>query len=197
MFDFYDLYFRVYVSPLSKIRWWILILVLSWGILLLAFSRRHWLWHLWRSINCILCIISLVVIIRTTLFRNAYEDRVIYLIPFYSLYLARLQPEKYREMLMNVFMFLPVGLTIPYAVDLITDRFYKKRELLSDFGFRNRFRIIGYSIFLAAAFSFGIELLQAIFALGTAEVDDVIMNTLGAAIGCCPFLVRLSGVKHY
>ena len=130
-----------------------------------------------------------------TLFRNAYEGRVIYLIPFYSLYLARLQPEIYREMLMNVFMFLPVGLTLPYTVDVITDHFLQTRKPIRGFGFRNRLRLIGYSILLATAFSFCIEVFQALFALGTAEVDDVIMNTLGAVIGCLPFLVRLGGIK--
>ena len=37
---------------------------------------------------------------------------------------------------------------------------------------------------LACLFSAGIEYLQYLYSLGRCEVDDVIMNTLGALLGC-------------
>ena len=141
---------------------------------------------------------------------------------------------------MNVFLFVPVGLTLPYAVEMMSALIAKhgkqaKKEMgtsgtnkksASERGSRGsryadktgerstlvrmsvlnrlaaldgssiigRLKIIGFSILFAAAFSFCIEFFQALFALGTAEVDDVIMNTMGTAIGCCPFLVRIGGI---
>ncbi len=144
-------------------------------------------------------------------------------------------------MLMNVFLFVPVGLTLPYAVEMAAVLIEKRRNekknetrvsdsykhiggldrrksryadinneqssqsrmnilyrLATMDGSRitGRLKIIGCSILLAAAFSFCIEFLQVLFALGTAEVDDVIMNSLGATIGCLSFLVRLGGIKY-
>ena len=58
----------------------------------------------------------------------------------------------------NIFLFIPFGLLFP----------------------SNRFRIVCFS---AMVFSIAIEVAQYLFMLGLAEIDDVICNTLGAAVG--------------
>ena len=198
--------------------------------------------------NSVACIIGLLLIFWITVLRRSPGERIIYAIPFYAFHLAKRQREMYRELLMNVFLFVPVGLTLPYAVEMVsvllskrkegkkssaglqdsdkkrtrktdksdsvrrgsryTDRtdqqsgnarkskILNKLEILDGRRITGRLKIIACGILFAAAFSFCIEFLQALFALGTAEVDDVIMNTLGTMMGCCPFLVRLGGIKE-
>ena len=68
-------------------------------------------------------------------------------------------------MLMNVFLFVPLGLSLPFVLGR---------------GWLPRFT----TIVVALAISAGIEYLQYRYALGRCEVDDVIMNTLGASVGC-------------
>lgn len=82
------------------------------------------------------------------------------LIPFYSYYeYMHGKTEKFRESMMNILLFYPLGLVARTVSD-------KKR-------------IIFWGIFL----SISIEVSQYIFHLGYAEVDDVIHNSLGVLIG--------------
>jgi glycopeptide antibiotics resistance protein len=74
-------------------------------------------------------------------------------------------------MLMNVFLFFPLGLTLPYA---LPEKWNRKGLL---------------TIFLAQVFSIGIELAQYHFHLGRAETDDVICNTLGCVIGTLSYVI--------
>ena len=81
------------------------------------------------------------------------------------------QPEMYRSMLMNVLLFEPIGLTLPFALSY---KFQKKAMITIGFGF-----------LLSAV----IEIIQYVFFLGRTEVDDVICNTLGCAIGTGAYLI--------
>ena len=99
------------------------------------------------------------------------EGTEVILIPFYSFVEAQKQPELYRSMLMNVFLFFPLGLTLPYA---LPEKWNRKGLL---------------TIFLALVFSIGIELAQYQFHLGRAETDDVICNTLGCVIGTLSYVI--------
>ena len=242
MFNIHDFFLTIYRSPLSRIRYWIVVLFFTWCVFSLIFSLIRILRISWSILNCGACIIGFYIIFWITVLRRSPSERIIYAVPFYAFYLARQQREMYREMLMNVFLFVPVGLTLPYFVEMVSaligkhqkqeankpnalashkkgtgeydsqgSRYSDKKggklvqarlsfvnglTVLDGGLFIGRLKIIGFSILFAAAFSFCIEFLQALFALGTAEVDDVIMNTLGAVIGCLPFLVRLGGIKH-
>ena len=60
---------------------------------------------------------------------------------------------------------MPVGLTLPFVLG---------KGWFSGF----------LTVLAGLAFSAGIEYLQYRYALGWCEVDDVIMNTLGAQLGC-------------
>ena len=85
--------------------------------------------------------------------------------------------EFYRSMFMNVLLFMPFGLSMPFA---LPNRF-KHKALLS--------------IFFGAILSMTVEACQYIFFLGRCETDDVIMNTLGVAIGATSFLIFLIVIK--
>ncbi len=76
-------------------------------------------------------------------------------------------------MLMNVFLFFPLGLTFSNALPRKWHRWL---------------RII-LTTLVSSALSAGIEYAQYRYALGMAEVDDVICNTLGAFIGSTSLLI--------
>jgi glycopeptide antibiotics resistance protein len=71
---------------------------------------------------------------------------------------------------MNVMLFLPFGMTLPFALPN---------------GFKNKVTI---TVGSAAVISIVVEFIQFCFGLGLCETDDVIMNTLGAAIGTVSYV---------
>ena len=93
---------------------------------------------------------------------------------------ARQQPELYREMLMNVFLFFPLGLTLSNSLPRKWHRWL---------------RII-LTTLVGCALSAGIEYAQYRYALGLAETDDVICNTLGAFLGAASLLIAHAIEKH-
>ena len=118
------------------------------------------------------CAAAFIILYATTLTRTPGNYEVI-LTPFATFTAARQQPELYREMLMNVFLFFPLGLTLSNALPQKWHRWG---------------RII-LTTLIGCILSAGIEYAQYCYALGMAETDDVICNTLGAFIGTTSLLV--------
>lgn len=125
------------------------------------------------------CAAAFIILYATILTRSAGVPEVI-LTPFASLTAARQQPELYREMLMNVFLFFPLGLTLSNALPRKWHRWL---------------RII-LTTLVGCILSAGIEYAQYRYALGMAEVDDVICNTLGAFLGAASLLAAHAIEKH-
>ena len=75
--------------------------------------------------------------------------------------------EAIRTMVMNVVLFLPFGLILLYVFNHIKN---KRRKWLLCI-------LIGFLV------SVGVESIQYVLALGRAETDDVICNTLECALG--------------
>ena len=120
-----------------------------------------------------------------TLHHRLPGERELILMPFHSFVEARSQREMYREMLMNVFLFVPLGVTMPFALhkNSLTVRSQRRKIIL-------------FTIAFALILSVVIESIQFFFALGRAETDDVLCNTLGTALGTLSFLLFLSGRKE-
>ena len=98
------------------------------------------------------------------------------LIPFNSYYkLFKGNTDIFKQSIMNIAFFYPFGFLL-CGLDF---KFISERKWT-------------IAIF-AFVFSFSIEILQLIFRLGYAEIDDVMHNTLGAIIGiiAVPFLNKL------
>ena len=74
-------------------------------------------------------------------------------------------------MYMNMLLFMPLGLSLSFAL------FDKVK------------RNVMISIAIGCLLSGGVELTQYFFHLGRCETDDVIMNTLGVAIGATSFVL--------
>ena len=100
------------------------------------------------------------------------------LIPFYSYYqAANGLTIMIRESILNILFFYPLGY-------LFASLNFEKLDL-------KQWLIIPFSCIL----SFVVELSQYIFKLGYAEVDDVIHNTLGCAIGVGVCVLLEKGIE--
>ena len=158
----------IYSKPLLSIILAITIAVAVWGYLRTKVQLRRW-----TMANLMLACVAVIAILCATLLTRTPGVFEAILTPFASLTAARVQPELYREMLMNVFLFFPLGLTLSNALPRKWHRWS---------------RII-LTTLVGCALSAGIEYAQYRYALGMAEVDDVICNTLGAFIGTTSLLV--------
>ena len=143
------------------------LLLAVWGALSACVAERQW-----RPGNLALLLLMTAAILYATLFSRA-EGGGLILTPFAALAAARVQPELYREMLMNVFLFFPLGLTLSNALPRRWNRWLR----------------IGVTTLAGCLLSAGIEYAQYRFSLGMAETDDVLCNTLGALLGAASLLV--------
>ena len=158
---------KIYAADISTILIVIPVLLLVWSVIGAAFYK--WM----RIIGAVLAVIAVVGILYITVFSRGEKDIGADFIPFSSFERAKIQPEMYRSMLMNVFLFVPLGLSLPYVFGGGT----AKRILLT--------------ILTGLLLSVTIEAVQYFASLGMAETDDAICNTLGAAIGSCAYLLSL------
>lgn len=166
---------HIYAIPLHMVVFLMLASLIVWAMLSLHQNQRK------RSIiNAVLCSITALTILYATILTRTPGNYEVILTPFATFAAARIQPEIYREMLMNVFLFFPLGLTLSNALPRKWHRWL---------------RII-LTTFVSCALSAGIEYAQYRYALGMAEVDDVICNTLGAFIGSTSLLIAPAIEKY-
>ena len=165
------IYSRSFISVIT----FMALALTAWGALPARVGARRWRWG-----NLVLVLLMAAAILYATLFSRAEGGTGLILTPFASLTAARIQPEIYREMLMNVFLFFPLGLTLSNALPRKWHRWG---------------RII-LTTLIGCAFSAGIEYAQYRYALGLAETDDVICNTLGAFLGAASLLAAHAIEKY-
>ena len=165
----------IYSKPLSNIILAIVIAIVAWGYLRTKVQLRRW-----TMANFVLFCAAVIAILYATILNRTPGNYELILTPFAALSAARQQPELYRAMLMNVFLFFPLGLTLSNALPRSWHRWG---------------RII-LTTLVGCALSAGIEYAQYRCALGLAETDDVICNTLGAFIGSTSLLIAHAIEKH-
>ena len=153
----------------------LLSLLLLWPVLCQRVGERRRV-----LLNTALACAAAFIILYTTILTRTPGAPEAILTPFAALTAARVQPELYREMLMNIFLFFPLGLTLSNALPRKWHRWL---------------RII-LTTLVGCALSAGIEYAQYRCALGLAETDDVICNTLGAFIGSTSLLIAHAIEKH-
>ena len=166
---------HIYALPLHMVIFLMLVLLIVWAML-----SQHKNQKKRTIINAALCFIAAFIILYATILTRTPGNYELILTPFAALSAARQQPELYREMLMNVFLFFPLGLTLSNALPRSWHRWG---------------RII-LTTLVGCALSAGIEYAQYRCALGLAETDDVICNTLGAFIGSTSLLIAHAIEKH-
>ena len=165
------IYSRSFISVIT-----VMVLALAaWGALPARVGARRWRWG-----NLALMLLMTAATLYATLFSRAEGSTGLILAPFAALAAARVQPELYREMLMNIFLFFPLGLTLSNALPRKWHRWGR----------------ITLTTLVGCALSAGIEYTQYRCALGLAETDDVICNTLGAFLGSTSLLIAHAIEKH-
>ena len=165
------IYSRSFISVIT----FMVLALAAWGALPVRVGARRWRWG-----NLVLMLLMTAAILYATLFSRAEGSTGLILAPFASLTAARVQPELYREMLMNVFLFFPLGLTLSNALPRKWHRWGR----------------IALTTLVGCVLSAGIEYAQYRYALGMAEVDDVICNTMGAFLGAASLLAAHAIEKH-
>lgn len=161
------LFQKIYASDISTILIIILVLLLIWSMIGAVFHK--WM----RIIGAVLAVIAIGAIIYATVYARGESSSVADFVPFSSFARAKIQPEMYRSMLMNVFLFVPLGLSVSFVFGDGT----AKRILLT--------------ILIGCLLSVTVEAIQYFISLGMAETDDVICNTLGTTIGSCAYPLSL------
>lgn len=165
------IYSRSFISVIT----FMALALTAWGALPARVGARRWRWG-----NLVLVLLITAAILYATLFSRAEGGTGLILAPFASLTAARQQPELYREMLMNVFLFFPLGLTLSNALPRRWHRWGR----------------IALTTLVGCILSAGIEYAQYRCALGLAETDDVICNTLGTFVGSTSLLIAHAIEKH-
>ena len=144
-----------------------LIIILWAGFSVLLYKKKVWV-----PINFALLSFGIVLVLFITLFtRNAQQSQQIEFIPFSILEQARVYPDVYNQMILNVLLFLPFGLSLPFCLEKRI-----KHPIL-------------ITTCLAVVLSVSVEFLQYVLRCGYSEVDDVILNTLGAFLGTLSYLI--------
>ena len=110
----------------------------------------------------------IIILVLTIINRNVGENRIIRITPFWTYSLVSI-PQYRWEIYLNVLLFIPLGFLLGWAYDLNFPR----------------------TICIAFILSISIEIVQYFYQLGVSEVDDIIHNTLGTAIGFWYFILLI------
>lgn len=167
------LLWSIYRQPLDRILFMVLLMVAFWGYM----GTKNRIRKLWVALNTVVFAGIVAVILYMTVFQRSESSNEVILIPFHSFPEARSQPEMYRSMLMNVFLFVPLGLSMPNILP-------------------RKMHPVILTLVFAFLLSVCIEYLQYRYGLGRCEVDDVIMNTVGAGIGSLADIISNTAFKR-
>lgn len=164
----------IYCRPLKQIAFIMLALVIAWAVLGRCCLKNDKTARAWRILNCVLVAAAVAAVLYTTLFvRSAGEnDYSVDLRPFKTFMTAQANPELYRTMLMNVFLFEPLGLSLSSA---LPNKWTVRRRIL-------------LTVSAGIILSCSVELIQYVKCLGWVETDDVLCNTFGTLVGALSIL---------
>lgn len=177
-----QLFWYIYRIPVPLVLPIIAVIVVAWGLLMRMLAKRAP--KAMRIVNIAAAVVALGGILYITVFRNNPGKQELILQPFQSFIEAKQQKEMYRELLMNVLLFVPLGLSLPFVM---TPGKAGER--------RRRGWCFIVTIAVAVVLSVAIEAVQYRFALGRCETDDVLANTLGALLGACAYLLQFPIIK--
>ena len=162
---------------IPRIKWVVLFgfffFAIYYFILIKGYARKYQNKRLTVVCGCMLSMNFSFVFVMTLFGRKKEELQRFELIPFES-YIKVFKEENMEYMLqivMNIAMYIPLGFLLPCCF-----KAFKKYR---------------YTIFVAFISSLCIELIQIIFKMGLFEVDDIINNTMGCAIGVSLYMLIL------
>lgn len=149
----------IYVQPVWNTFFGFLLLVILYPFAILRLQKNG------RAANAVVFALAVLGILYATIFHRTTGTYSVSLIPFESFAKEHFNQETVRAFLMNALLFVPFGMSSPFLLPKGVK--YKKTV------------VVLVAVFLSAA----IEYAQFHYQIGNCQIDDVIMNTLGAAIG--------------
>ncbi len=171
-----EIFYFIYKQDTLLLFFVTLIFVSSYAFILSSFANKRS--SIYVFVNTFVFLASVTGILIFTINRDGISTDV-QLQPFYTFKHIAINYELYRSFFMNIFLFVPLGISMPYV---LSKRPYKRNVLIT----------IGF----AAVLSAGIEFLQYYYHLGRCETDDVIANTLGAAVGTLSYCLYMCILKN-
>ena len=165
----------IYTMPLYKVCLVMVLLLVLW-----AYYRAYLPKKLFWSMNLCVLVVTVSAVLYLTVFSRKVGIYDVVLVPFSALSEAKKEPERYRSMLMNVFLFFPLGMACANA---FSDKMKMRRRVI-------------LVVAIGFALSTAVEYIQYRFSLGMAETDDVICNTLGALVGSLSVILADFLGKH-
>lgn len=165
----------IYTMPLYKVCLVMVLLLVLWG-----YYRAYLPKKLFWSMNLCVLVVAVSAVLYLTVFSRKVGIYDVVLVPFSALSEAKKEPERYRSMLMNVFLFFPLGMACANA---FSDKMKMRRRVI-------------LVVAIGFALSTAVEYIQYRFSLGMAETDDVICNTLGALVGSLSVILADFLGKH-
>ena len=103
--------------------------------------------------------------------RSEKMDTIPDFLPLVNFVESDIKLELWRSMFLNIMLFIPLGLSLPFVLSEKV-----KHNIL-------------ITVLSGAAVSAIVELVQLVFSIGKFEFNDIIMNTLGTAIGTVSYLL--------
>ncbi|MCQ2429868.1 MAG: VanZ family protein [Clostridia bacterium] len=177
-----ELYQAIYHRPLADIIGWMTALTLAWAVLRLLFCISRRTGRVWMWTNRVLCVCSVLGVLIVTVFMRSGAGTGISL----KLFELPLEPgprdEYPRMLLMNAFLFLPLGMSLGSSWP---DEWTLPGRIAWT-------AVGGFAVTLTC------ELLQLLLSRGTFEIDDLTMNLAGVLLGLVhvvPADLILSGVR--
>ena len=163
--------FNPYAMPLPLAVIIALSAMAVWTVLAVIFAKFK-KDRIFMIISIIFLAISLVIIYYYGIYGRHPGDYKLYLDPFRIVELVKENKEMYRSLIMNVIMFLPFGMTFPFALTL-----------------KKTYQVVIITVITGFFLSVVVEGAQYVFSFGQSETIDVICNTAGAALGVIPYVI--------
>lgn len=161
---FMDIFMSFYIQPMDMVLLEMAVMFAVWTVFMIIIKGR-----LRKTVGVVFTVLALLMILTITVFRRSASGNLLNLIPFYTFEAAKIQPELYRTLAMNLFMFVPFGMSFPFSLPE-----------------KMRFKLL-VTVLFALVFSSAIEISQYVFNLGMCDIDDLIFNALGALLGYASF----------
>lgn len=160
---FSQIYSYIYSQPLDRLAGFSIAIIFEWTILM-CFLKRDF--KLFKSLNKFCTVAAFVAILCATILnRNSGTSSKVVLLPLSSLSQERFSADLCKECIMNVLLFLPLGIFMPYAMP------------------QSRKNKVILTIMFGMSVSICVEMIQGILGIGWFETDDIINNTLGVVVG--------------
>lgn len=177
------------IPPVS----WLMIIVgflVFWTVLMFSFFRKLPLeqnghsevfHHSYRrsrvamAMNLVLTLLGLMIIFLVTFARRGSSEHYVILIPLRGLFGLLVPGDYWQVMVMNLVLYIPFACGLVFCVEWSRGWPGNRPDLAT--------------VLICLFLSIAAETLQYLAGSGIAEMDDVLMNTLGGTIGVLPWYV--------